>query len=307
MGNSFSYKDILNELGKHNDKIHPITPEESKDLKDCLYEMSVDIDERCRKNGLTLFMVGGTLLGAVRHGGFIPWDDDMDFAMYREDYRKLIDIFDLEFGDKYILCCPNSPRPNGNRFMQIYRKGTVLKSISSGNPLTPEAVGIDIFPFDDAPENALQRKVKGTRANLLMFIASCVMDEKYSDPAFKAMLAGSEKGKLFLRIRSLTGKVFSFRKPENWFNAVDRSVRYPKKTSLITIAVGRGHYFGELSRRDAFYPPQEKAFREHLFHAPKDTEGYLLKMYGNTYMELPKEEDRESHYILEYRREEQAE
>ena len=132
--------------------------------------------EVCDKLGLRYFVVQGTLLGAVRHGGFIPWDDDVDFGMTREDYAKFISIFKQELGENYYLRCPNSLCPNGNRFMQIYKKGTVLETVDGNTPLQPNCVQIDVFPYDAVPDNWIHQKIKGIWCNGLMIIASSVTD-----------------------------------------------------------------------------------------------------------------------------------
>ena len=95
-------KQILNEAA-NSGSVRPLTDEERKALKQTLLNTAKEIDGVCRKHGIKMFLVGGSLLGAVRHGGFIPWDDDIDFGMTRNDYQKFIEIFDTELGDRYFL------------------------------------------------------------------------------------------------------------------------------------------------------------------------------------------------------------
>lgn len=296
---SFNYKDILNELARSDKNARSMTDEEHEALKDCLYNMSVDIEKRCRKNGIRLFLVGGSLLGAVRHGGFIPWDDDMDFGMKRSDYEKMKKIFDKEFSDMYELRCPNSPHPNANRFMQIFKKGTVLRTIGDDNPLQPSSVYIDVFPYDYVPEGRYLRKFRGLKANAEMFIASCVMDEKTMSEKKRAYLSKSKDGKLFIWIRRIIGTVFAFRSPEKWFDRVDKTIFYRKKSALVTSATGRKHYFGEIYPTKTFFPLTEISFREHKFFAPADHRKYLEGLYGSDYMKVPDVQHRESHFITE--------
>lgn len=299
MGSKLNYKDILNNIARKNGTSREMTSEESNLLKKCLFSTAVDLDDRCRKNGIRLFLVGGSLLGAVRYKNFIPWDDDMDFGLLREDYEKLKNIFDEVFADTYELRCPNSPYPNGNRFMQIYVKGTVLKTVGEENPLQPQSVSIDIFPYDFVPEKCIVRKLKGIISNILMFIASCVMDEVYMSKEYKDFLKKSKDGGIYIKIRSIVGKLFSWKKPEKWFDIVDNKMQY-KQTPILTSATGRNHYFGEMFSMDVFFPLKEMIFNNHLFYAPRSWDIYLEGIYGKDYMVPPSIDQRESHFIKEF-------
>lgn len=293
---TFNYKKMYNDISRNQVGLRLISREEKEELKNCMFNMAVDLDTRCRKHDINLFLVGGSLLGAVRHGGFIPWDDDMDFALARRDYEKLKKVFDEEFSDSYELRCPNSGLPSGGRYMQIFKKDTVLKTGGSENPFLPQSVYIDVFPCDHVPDNAIYRVYKGICANALMLISSCVMERSCE----KLDLTGvGLNEKIFLFIRTVIGTVFSFLRPQKWFDILDRFVQYDGSSSLTTLAMGRKHYLGEVCPAGVFFPLKEMSFEGHVFYAPADSDHYLRNLYGDDYMIPPKETERESHYIIE--------
>ena len=294
-----SYKKIQNDLIKNNPEVRSVTEEEKRGLQRCILDMSVDIDRVCRKNGLSLFLTGGSALGAVRHGGFIPWDDDIDFGMSRKDYRELCRIFKKELSDRYILRCPNSAYPANARYMQIYKKGTVLKTAFSNSRIHPEMIYIDVFPYDYAPNGKLSQLVKGFRSNVLMAIASWVTEYNYRTEEAESLMKQSVEGCILVAIQNTVGKIFSFRSPRRWFDLVDRCIACSRATDYVTSATGRRHYLKEMYPSEVFFPLREITFENARFYIPGRVEDYLKGNYGDNYMRIPDEKDRESHFIKE--------
>ena len=289
-------KEILNEAA-NSGSVRPLTDEERGALKTTLLDITKEIDGVCRKHGIKLFLVGGSLLGAVRHGGFIPWDDDVDFGMTRDDYQKFIEIFDDELGDKYFLRCPNSKYPNGNRFMQLFKKGTVLELAEGDTPLQPNCVRIDVFPYDLVPNSKIHQCLKGVWCNALMVIASSVTGYKYPNDDYEKMMKRSFKGRLLCFAESVIGALFSWRSPAEWFNTVDKAIRYSKNSNFITSATGRKHYLGEIFPKEVFIPFKELSFENLSLYAPANPDAYLRHNYGDNYMTPPPKKKQESHFV----------
>lgn len=113
----------MNRLQKETELLKPMTPENSKKLKTVLVGMLSDLQQVCMDNDIDVMLAYGSALGAVRHKGFIPWDDDLDVYLTREDWNKFKCLFDKELGDKYILEGPNcNELPSKNTFAKIYLK-----------------------------------------------------------------------------------------------------------------------------------------------------------------------------------------
>lgn len=109
------------------------------------------VHDYCESNGLTYFLTGGTLIGAVRHQGFIPWDDDIDIMMLRKDYESFIANFNSIGSDYSVVTCFNNPKMK-YPFAKVTDERTLLSENTNG--MLPElGVSIDLFPVDNLPDS----------------------------------------------------------------------------------------------------------------------------------------------------------
>jgi len=298
--NILSLKDAENKNSMNSDMMYELSNKEIKVLQDILLDMYKEINNICKNYNIETLLVGGSALGAIRHKGFIPWDDDLDIAMNRKDYKKFINIFRETLGDRYILRAPNSYDIANNRFIQVFKKGTELSVISSDKETMPNMVHLDIFPIDYAPENKLLRIIKGTYCNILMIIASAVDIHMNKSKRLKKLLYQTFSGKTTYFIWDTVGWLFSFYKLNKWYDVLDNAIQTNKKTRYCTIAVGRKHYFGELLPYDVFYPLKKSNFENIEINLPNNAHEYLKNLYDD-YMVIPQTNKREKHYIVSFK------
>ena len=133
---------------------------EINDIKDCSFQVLCRIDEVCRKHGIAYSLTGGTLIGAIRHQGFIPWDDDIDIMMPRPDYDRFVEI--VRTGDYgFDLHCQEM---DGNAYWYPFTKAchrdTVLKESAVRETGLSLGVYVDVFPVDGAGNTAAGAKLR---------------------------------------------------------------------------------------------------------------------------------------------------
>lgn len=132
--------------------------------------------EVCDKHHLKIWAEGGTLLGTVREQGYIPWDDDIDMAMLRDDYDKLVRIAPEEFEPPYFFQCGYTEKIYPRGHAQLRMDGTSAISPASAYLNTHQGIFIDIFPFDAMPDDADERErliqARNKQFNLLQYISS---------------------------------------------------------------------------------------------------------------------------------------
>ena len=200
------------QIAPETEMMHELTPEELKALQACFLEIIKDIDRVCQEHGLCYMAAGGTALGSVRHKGFIPWDDDVDILMPREDLNRFVELFEECMGDKYELTTPNSDKYQLESMISaVYKKNTLKAAFLDYNTPFPKGVHIDIFAIESVPRNPIVRGIKGVTAMGLQYIAVSTLFYHYRSPEKKKFFSQSFAGKFNYGLRCTVGFLFSFR------------------------------------------------------------------------------------------------
>lgn len=259
------------------------------------YQLSLAILVRqiCEKHNIPYFLIAGTLLGAVRHKGFIPWDDDLDIGMLRENYDRFIAVAQSELDDAYFLQTYKTDQYMPFPYAKLRINGTIMREKSSQNCKWNTGISIDIFPFDGVPENNLLRLIHklALKSIGLLLINKCefnLIDGK-SHPITKH---------LFLRFINALKWLFS---RQLLIKAMDISVRlFSAKTTRFVMASGGSYgYKRETIPRNWIEQPTQLIFCDTKFDCPSFWHDYLTNLYGD-YMKPPPIENRSNrHGIVE--------
>lgn len=274
--------------------LHVVTDEELVEMHSILVDMLDDIKRVCDQNNIQWGISGGCALGAVRHQGFIPWDDDVDIIFTRNNFEKFKKVYPRECNSKYELICPGESGYYIHlpRIFNTETTAEIIQNLGRGKGLY-----IDIFVLENTYDNEIMRTIHGVFCTMYLFIISSVVTRKQKENFYKY---GSEKLKKQVKLRSFFGTIFSFRKAETWIEKGIKVFSHVKNdnSKYVVSATGSGHYFGEIYEREKMCCYKDLIFEGKYYPFMEDVDYFCKMRFGDNYMELPPNEKREKHMYI---------
>lgn len=245
--------DLFKKLSLSNKNLISLNEEQLKKLQETILLIADDIIGICEENNINYHLTGGSALGAIRHNGFIPWDDDMDIDVARKDYDKLINLIKKQYGDKYYIHNPRNSDGFNIPATQIRNKTSIVRGCIDANN-TQCGAYIDIAIIENTFDNPILRKIHGLGSLMFGFIVSCRKFYQDREYLLKIVKDNKEARKIF-KTKINIGRLFSFLTLRRWTIIYDCWNRLCKNenTKLVTVPTGRKHFFGELYNREDFY------------------------------------------------------
>lgn len=255
-------------------------------LQELELDIAIEIKRVCEKNNIKYFLMYGSLLGAVRHGGFIPWDDDMDFGMLREDYDKFIKACEIDLDkEKFFLQTWDTDFLYPFPWAKIQLKGT--RFVDDFAPENPNnGIAVDIFPFDSVPASDHAKKAQNLRCSFCTKIL--FIKKAYG----KDMEYDSMKKKVFYMALRVLSKMSTYDAVKRYY--YKHEIKYNCETTEYLASASLNY---SLIKTEWTTHLDQIKFESTEFMAFQKKEEFLSYFYGD-YMTPPPMEKRTGHNCI---------
>ncbi|SJZ86190.1 lipopolysaccharide cholinephosphotransferase [Pilibacter termitis] len=257
----------------------------AEELKNCQLELLLHVDKICRNEGIAYSLCAGSLIGTIRHRGYIPWDDDIDIMLERTEYEKLLTVLRAN-EDEYKLLHYTTQK-SLFPFAKLYNPKTVLKSLT-GNNQPGIGVGLDIFPMDVLPSKQEEREAFQKEAR-----KKAILLESDGFPAYAAA------PNLLIFFAKIIVRFPQFVKAHGKWKEIasDLDTFVQKYATLEEKKMGFvASYYGtrEVFPREIFQEYEDCPFEHLTARKIKNHDAYLSALYGD-YMQLPPKDKQVNH------------
>ena len=248
----------------------------------CQLDLVLEVKRICEKYNINYFLIGGTLLGAVRHKGFIPWDDDLDIGMLREDYNRFVEICTNELDKDYFLQTSQTDEDYGFGFAKLKINGTIFLEYVSKDNESHKGIFIDIFPFDRMPLKKKQQVWQQKQVKLYRNLLLIKCNYNYWNKK-------DIKVKILRKIISFL--IFPINKGYFLKKIVKNEIKYNQEKCENFINLEGAYGYKEFISVNSIQQFESAEFEGYEFSIPTNPEIYLKNLYGD-FMKLPPIETR---------------
>ena len=249
-------------------------------------DLAVEVNRICEAHNIRYFLVAGTALGAIRHHGFIPWDDDLDIGMFRKDFERFKEVCKTDLDPAYFYQDYDTDPYYGLAFAKLRIRGTHYVEEKSMQSKCMDGVFIDIFPFDKTAETVGKEK---KAAKQFYFLFRVLLAKQGYQPSGESAL----KKIVYKGLRAIP--VSKQKVIQKLWNVM---TMYESGSSPNIITYGGSYgYWKERMDKSIFEDAEMIDFEGCQFPVPKHWQEYLTILYGN-YMQMPPENERGSRHKI---------
>lgn len=279
------------------ENLMPLSPNELRKAQFLMLKILKEVHRVCEENGIRYFLSDGTLIGAVRHNGFIPWDDDIDISMLRSDYDRFCKVAPEKLGADYFLQTDETDAGYGMYFAKVMLRHTRwIESDASGTNRSVSGLYIDVFPFDKIPED--KKKWRQLQCHFRLLDSIIKIKTGYYNM--------SSMHGVFHKVYYCLKKMVGFLLPLKFWVAkrTELCMKYETLSSSFLVAryqvfARRGESEKDINMIEHFTSLVFHDFEDAQFYIPEKYDAVLKQYYGD-YMTLPPSEKRRNHGIVEY-------